>query len=86
MEGGEKDQLTTLRSKMVEPMTNYNSRFPDVRVRKGRGMEGREGRREWRSPDIRVRYLNGGTGSGGEGEGREERGRDGGSGDPQILG
>ena len=45
MEGGEKDQLTTLRSKMVEPMTNYNSRFPDVRVRKGRGMEGK-GRRE----------------------------------------
>ena len=64
MEGGEKDQLTTLRSKMVEPMTNYNSRFPAVRVRN----------------------LNGGTGSGGEGEGREERGRDGGSGDPQILG
>ena len=26
-------------------MTNYNSRFPDVRVRKGRGMEGK-GRRE----------------------------------------
>ena len=64
MEGGEKDQLTTLRSKMVEPMTNCNSRFPAVRVRN----------------------LNGGTESGGEGEGREERGRDGGSGDPQILG